>query len=1284
MADERARCARSDGCAPETAMFNGNSRFRLVRKLGSGGMGVVYEAEDQLRKARVALKTLYQTDADLLYRLKREFRSLRDVVHRNLISLDELFEEDGNWFFTMELIDGENLSDYLQRTAMPPLAAEGGGAPAWRMPGLPDEAATETIDGRVAPAAVPTPPAPREVRSAQPLDFDRIRAVFAQTAEGLLAIHDAGKIHRDIKPSNVLVTKDGRVVILDFGLVTERWDMARSHEREIVGTVMYMAPEQAAGTAVGPQADWYSLGVMLYEAVAGQRPFDGPFGVVLAAKQYSAPRNPLAINSHCPDDLAQLCMQLLRVDPLQRPSGLDVLRQLGAGKPEAAAAHSSPAGASQRGIFVGREPELRELHRAFDDVRGGAAVAVFVHGESGIGKSTLIHHFITTVNSDGAELVVLMGQCREHEAVPFKAMDGIIDALSRFLCRLSEVAAAELVPHNAALLPGAFPVLGRIPAIAKAPRPVQIAADPFRQRKRVFGALREMLCLLTERYRLICVIDDMQWADSDSLTLLEELLRPPDEPRLLFLASLRSEDEAPPLPPLPVEVRRVRLERLNPQESVTLAGLLLDRVAPEQKLQTTRIVDETAGHPLFIGELVRYAAADHQAAIRQLRLDEAIWARVSQLQPAALDVLKILAVAVAPLSEELIYAAARLEPSDFQKSVAMLRVSHLVRSSASAHTSLEVYHDRVRQAVIRHLEEPERVALNQRCAIALETSSAAIPPELLIYHLEGAREFDKAARKAVEAADRAQAGLAFEQAARLYEAALRLARWSDDENRQILIKLGDALASAGRGPEAADAYGKAAVGADPSTQLTCRIQVADQLVQSGRLESGASLLFSLFEEHGHAVPRSQMQITLRIAWYRLRLALHGLRWTDRPKHEIQPRELALLALYKAASRGLTLVDPVRAAYFVIRGLNLSMAIGDRDSVMYFILLEAGLRGSEDGKRHAAFLKRADAVMGEHPDPAFQTSYRVSLGGRTYVSMDREFKRAFEMLDRSEQELSQTANAAWELSAGRFFLIHSLRKMGDFARMKTYSRRFIREAEQRGNVYGRTTLSRLCNILWLVDDDPRGAREELKKHSWIPYSEGYHSQHWLELNALVEIAIYEGSSVEDDFFVQHIRGLKKSFLGRVLGYRCDAAWLVGRRALSELARDPSQGRVVRRSIANLLSYNTQYSRVLAGMLRATLAANGGDTDSAIAQFRDVLALAELTHVFFIASVARRRLGLLIGGDEGGELVTAAERWMRDAGIRDMERMTTLVSPVSLRTSAYLVTRPERLLPSKAQL
>src|SRR5262245_17420103 len=125
------------------AMFNGTSRFKLVRKLGAGGMGVVYEAEDRLRQSRVALKTLNQTDADLLYRLKQEFRSLREVVHRNLVGLEELFEEDGHYFFTMELVDGENLSTYLRRAAGAAVGPASDVTPVLPSQGL-DKRSTET------------------------------------------------------------------------------------------------------------------------------------------------------------------------------------------------------------------------------------------------------------------------------------------------------------------------------------------------------------------------------------------------------------------------------------------------------------------------------------------------------------------------------------------------------------------------------------------------------------------------------------------------------------------------------------------------------------------------------------------------------------------------------------------------------------------------------------------------------------------------------------------------------------------------------------------------------------------------------------------------------------------------------------------------------------------------------------------------------------------------------------------------------------------------------------
>jgi eukaryotic-like serine/threonine-protein kinase len=302
------------------ADFSGTARFQVLSRLGQGGGGVVYEALDRERKTRIALKTLRVPSAETLLRLKKEFRSVQDIRHPNLVQLGELFEEDGQWFFTMEFVEGLDFTKYVR-----------GNATAFR-------------DG---PA------------SNLPFNEERLRAALIQLVSGVHALHQGRKVHRDLKPSNVLVTLEGRVVILDFGVMSDLENIREraSEEQSLIGTAGYMAPEQAKGQPISPAADWYAVGTMIFSALTGRLPFVGTFDQILEAKTTKVAPLPQTLVEALPVDLCELCEVLLRTDPTMRPSGSEILDKLRA----PAEANRTRAATY---LFVGRKRELSILDEA--------------------------------------------------------------------------------------------------------------------------------------------------------------------------------------------------------------------------------------------------------------------------------------------------------------------------------------------------------------------------------------------------------------------------------------------------------------------------------------------------------------------------------------------------------------------------------------------------------------------------------------------------------------------------------------------------------------------------------------------------------------------------------------------------------------------------------------------------------------------------------------------------------------------------------------------------------
>jgi serine/threonine protein kinase len=279
-------------------------RFRKLRLLGEGATSRVFEVEDLTFGGRAALKQLKheRRSTQRVARFKDEFRVLANLSHPNLAKGYELFADEPELCLSMELVVGVDFLSYVRPGSMrstPP-------------------SATYTGDAHSVPGMRRAPPFGGTLNSA------RLRSALAQLVDGLRALHAARRVHCDIKPENVLVSADGRVVIIDLGSSCR----AVCRPGEYRGTPGFMSPEQRAGH-VSEAADWYAVGALLHSALTGRLPLGASSGSLDATEHYQHPIDPRVLASGLPDDLVRLALRLLNPQPLARPSGEELSRILG-------------------------------------------------------------------------------------------------------------------------------------------------------------------------------------------------------------------------------------------------------------------------------------------------------------------------------------------------------------------------------------------------------------------------------------------------------------------------------------------------------------------------------------------------------------------------------------------------------------------------------------------------------------------------------------------------------------------------------------------------------------------------------------------------------------------------------------------------------------------------------------------------------------------------------------------------------------------------------------------
>lgn len=255
---------------PEAGQIYGD-RYKLISRIAIGGMGEVWQAHDQVILRDVAIKILkseYMGDPGFVERFRTEARHAAMINHEGIANVFDYGEDAGSAYLVMELVPGESLAKILERE--------------------------------------------------RSLSVDRVLDIVAQTARALHEAHLEGLVHRDIKPGNLLITPDGHVKITDFGIARVADQVSLTATGQVMGTVQYLAPEQATGKVPTAATDIYSLGVVAYEALAGRRPFTGESQMAIAMAQIN--EAPPSLPSNIDERVQNLIMQCLAKKPNQRPA----------------------------------------------------------------------------------------------------------------------------------------------------------------------------------------------------------------------------------------------------------------------------------------------------------------------------------------------------------------------------------------------------------------------------------------------------------------------------------------------------------------------------------------------------------------------------------------------------------------------------------------------------------------------------------------------------------------------------------------------------------------------------------------------------------------------------------------------------------------------------------------------------------------------------------------------------------------------------------------------------
>jgi hypothetical protein len=1180
-------------------------RFSILRCVGEGATGRVFEVEDKVHGGRFALKRLHDHKYVLehIVRFKDEFRTLERISHPNLAKVYELISDATGIYLLMELVAGIDFVRYVRSVD----TFEG--------PSEHDGRSGDTGSGDGPRSSLPW---------GGTLSLERLHAALPQVVAGVRALHAAGKIHSDIKPENVLVTADGRVRILDFGLLTEGVIDAGAGR----GTPAFMAPEQFGGLFT-EAVDWYAIGALLYCALIG-RPPPVAWSYSRGAKDLGIPLDPRVQATGLPDELADLAVRLLERNPNARPTGDEVARIVGL--------RSLPA---VRAIaFVGRESELVRLEKAFEAVRGGQSRTVHVHGDSGMGKTALVSHFARSAEARGA--LVFRGACYIDADVPYKALDCVIDRIATTVARLG----LPLDPRDREGLATMFTVFGPADGVPE--------RDPASLRAKALQAFRALLVRLTERAPVVICIDDIQWSDVESVDLLADALRLPSPPNVLLVLSYRSVADG-----VGHSVNYARGE-LGCDEDVALGPLsaaalrsIVEAASGKLPAETLdAVVRESGGNPFFAEELLRAHAGGY--AGDALSVDGVVAARVQRLHANHRTYLELVAVAGRPLDERIVRRALGATQGAVRAARRVLVAESLVRIAEDETRTVEPYHARIGEHVLSSL--PAEVSRSRHEALAVAYEASPDPdPETLAVHYRAAGNRTKALRYSEIAGDASARALAFDHAAAVYRASFGLAEGPARD--ELRMKYAMALSNARRPGEAARAF-IGALGHRPG-DFELLLHAGDEFLRAGKMERGLALLRAAAARTGEWLPKNTMVAKLVFLWREFRLRRVGAPVIREVK--VPASDWQRLSVNLTICRALVTCDFILAALVLTRYLLLALKTRSRVHTIQGLALKACIcaqlppRVAGGIPRAERLLEQVNALVRETDSPFTRGCTWLVPGAIAFARGQwGECRVALDALgDLLPEETPR--GFQWDVLFCRTIIVETLWMEGDVRAMRTRLDTFLRESK--GHVPAESLLTLRGGVLLALWEDRAAEARPLADDAAARWPrEPYRIPHYFCDVARNEIDLYEGRA-EAAWRRQRISGaaMKGAWFHQISIYFLTDTIFRARAALALGRHSKAAG-----AIRSLQGRTEQWAAAIGGALHGCLLAARGQTREAAVALRNAVQSLDAWNLCLYAAAARYRLAR-VEDDLRGQM--AAVREFERRGVRAPARLIASLLPMA---------------------